>query len=176
MRLSLFFTISLLFALSVGGIAAEDAYKLVNEIPIGGEGGWDILTIDSAARRLYLSHATKVVVVDIDSNKVVGEIADTPGVHAFVPLPELGRGFSSNGKENKSSMVDLQTLKTVTKIDTGESPDAIAYDADHREVCVFDHRGKSATVIDANAPKVTATIPLDGQPEFGVWDKAAGRI
>ena len=95
MRLSLFFTISLLFALSVGGIAAEDAYKLVNEIPIGGEGGWDILTIDSAARRLYLSHATKVVVVDIDSNKVVGEIADTPGVHAFVPLPELGRGFSS---------------------------------------------------------------------------------
>src|SRR5438477_10480145 len=89
---------------------AEGLYKFVNEIPIGGEGGWDILTIDSAAHRLYLSHATKVLVVDIDSDTVVGEIADTPGVHAFVAVPDLGRGFSSNGKENKSSVVDLKTL------------------------------------------------------------------
>src|SRR3954469_4843983 len=78
---------------------ADDVYKLLNQIPIGGEGGWDILTVDSTARRLYLSHATKVVVVDIDANKVVGEIADTPGVHAFMAVPELGVGFSSNGKE-----------------------------------------------------------------------------
>src|SRR6266576_6840224 len=156
MRLSLFFTISLLFALSVGGIAAEDAYKLVNEIPIGGEGGWDILTIDSAARRLYLSHATKVVVVDIDAGKVVGEIADTPGVHAFLPVPEMGIGFSSNGKENKSGVVDLQTLRTIAKIDTGNSPDAIAYDGAHHEVYIFNHRGNSVTVIDAKTKKGSA--------------------
>src|SRR3954469_22116293 len=86
-------------AIALQSAVAADAYKLLNEIPIGGEGGWDILTVDSAARRLYLSHATKVVVVNIDANKVVGEIADTPGVHAFMAVPELGVGFSSNGKE-----------------------------------------------------------------------------
>ena len=93
------------FLLAIGcGIAlqsaiamAGDAYKLLTEIPIG---GWDILMVDPAARRLYLSHATKVVVVDIDANKVVGEIAELPRVHAFVAVPELQRGFSSNGKEN----------------------------------------------------------------------------
>src|SRR6202040_2803787 len=92
---------------------AEDAYKFLNQIPIGGEGGWDILTIDSAASRGYLSHATKVVVVNLNKNAVAGEIADTPGVHGFVSVPELQRGFSSNGKESKSSVVDLRTSKTV---------------------------------------------------------------
>src|SRR5216110_2852761 len=104
-------------ALALQNAAAGDAYKFLNEIPIGGEGGWDILTVDSTAKRLYLSHATKVVVVDTEKNSVAGEITDTPGVHAFVPAPELERGFSSNGKENKSSVVDLQTLKTISKID-----------------------------------------------------------
>ena len=83
--------------------AGDDAYRFVTQIPIGGEGGWDIVTLDSGARRLYLSDATKVVVVDIDASKVVGEIPDTPGVHAFLAVPELQRGFSSNGKENKVS-------------------------------------------------------------------------
>jgi YVTN family beta-propeller protein len=155
---------------------ADDAYKFLNEIPIGGEGGWDILTIDSAAGRLYLSHATKVVVVDLNKNAVVGEIADTPGVHAFVPVPEVGRGFSSNGKESKSSVVDLTTLKTVSKIDTGQSPDAIVYEPRHGEVYVFNHRGNSATVIDAKTATVSATIELGGSPEFAAVDEGAGRV
>src|SRR5437868_8731424 len=111
-----------------GAAAANQPYQFLTEIPIGGEGGWDILTVDSAASRLYLSHATKVVVVDLNKNAVVGEIADTPGVHGFVAVPELQRGFSSNGKESKSSVVDLKTLKTFSKIDTGESPDAVVYE------------------------------------------------
>src|SRR5437588_10417045 len=87
----------------VCGIAfGSEQYQFVKEIPIGGEGGWDILTVDSTANRLYLSHATKVVVVDLNKNAVVGEIADTPGVHGFVAVPELQRGFSSNGKEATS--------------------------------------------------------------------------
>jgi YVTN family beta-propeller protein len=176
MRFSNLWVIGLFLVLCSGNVFAEQPYKFVNEIPIGGEGGWDILTIDSTARRLYLSHATKIAVVDIDANKVVGEIGDTPGVHAFLAVPELNRGFSSNGKENKSSVVDLQTLTTTAKIDTGNSPDAIAYDAAHHEVYVFNHRGNSATVIDAKTVKVTATIPLDGIPEFGVSDDGAGRI
>lgn len=155
---------------------AEDAYKFVNEIKIGGEGGWDILTIDSAASRLYLSHATKVVVVDLNKNVVAGEIADTPGVHGFLAVPEFQRGFSTNGKENKSSVVDLATLKTISKVETGESPDAIVYEPHRKEVYVFNHRGNSVTVLDPKTATVAATIPLDGNPEFAAVDENAGRI
>jgi YVTN family beta-propeller protein len=151
-------------------------YHFVTEIPIGGEGGWDILTIDSAASRLYLSHATKVVVVDLRKNAVAGEIADTPGVHGFVAVPEIQRGFSSNGKESKSSVVDLTTLKTVSKIDTGPNPDAIVYEPRHGEVYVFNHTGNSVTVINAKAATVSATIQLGGNPEFATVDENAGRV
>ena len=159
-----------------GAAAANQPYQFLTEIPIGGEGGWDILTIDSPANRLYLSHATKVVVVDLNKNAVVGEVADTPGVHAFVAVPEFQRGFSSNGKEAKSSVVDLITLKTISKIDTGQSPDAIVYEPRHREVYVFNHTGNSATVIDAKSATVSATISLGGSPEFAAVDEKAGRI
>ena len=79
---------------------------------VGGEGGWDYLSVDQDARRLYVSHATKVVVIDIDKDAVVGEIADTPGVHGIAIAPKLGLGFTSNGRENKASIFDLKTLKT----------------------------------------------------------------
>src|SRR3984893_11128454 len=157
-------------------VVAQEPYKFLSEIPIGGEGGWDILTIDSAASRLYLSHATKVVVVDLNKNNVAGEIGDTPGVHGFVAVPELQRGFSSNGKESKSSVVDLATLKTLSKIDTGESPDALVYDSKHGEVYIFNHRGNSVTVIDAKQAKSIATIPLGGGPEFAAVDSTADRV
>src|SRR5713101_5717201 len=154
-----------LIAFSCGTAIAQESYKFLTEIPIGGEGGWDILTIDATASRLYLSHATKVVVVDLNRNRVAGEIADTPGVHGFVAIPELQRGFSSNGKESKSSVVDLATLKTVSKIDTGESPDDLVYKPRRHEVYIFNHTGNSATVIDAKTADVSGTIPLGGSPE-----------
>ena len=165
-----------LIAFCEATIVAQEPYKFLNEIPIGGEGGWDILTIDPAASRLYLSHATKVVVVDLNKNAVVGEIADTPGVHAFAPVPKLERGFSSNGKESKSSVVDLKTLSTTSKIDTGESPDAIVYEPRRGEVYIFNHKGNSATAVDAKEAMVVTTIPLGGSPEFAAVDETAGRI
>jgi YVTN family beta-propeller protein len=172
---SILLAVGCLLAL-LNAAVAEQSYKLVQEIPIGGEGGWDILTIDSAAHRLYLSHATKVVVVDLDKNAVAGEIADTPGVHAFMAVPELNRGFSANGKENKSSVVDLTTLKTIEKVDTGKNPDAIAYEPAKGEVYIFNHSGTSVTVIEAKSAKVVSTIELGGTPEFAVADGAAGRV
>ena len=154
----------------------NELYQSAGEIPIGGEGGWDILTIDPTANRLYLSHTTKVVVVDLGKNSVIGEITDTPGVHAFVAVPALQRGFSSNGKEAKASVVDLRTLKTISKIDTGQSPDAVVYEPRHGEVYVFNHTGNSVTVINAKATTVSATIPLGGNPEFAAVDETAGRV
>jgi YVTN family beta-propeller protein len=161
----------------VCGIAfGGEQYQFVKEIPIGGEGGWDILTVDPSANRLYLSHATKVVVVDLAKSAVIGEISDTPGVHAFVAVPELQRGFSSNGKESKASVVDLKKLQTVSKVDTGANPDAIVYEPNRREVYVFNHTGNSCTVIDAKTASVVTTIQLGGTPEFAAVDEAAGRI
>ena len=172
---SMLFVIGYLLA-SVGAVVAEQPYQFITDIQIGGEGGWDILNIDAPAHRLYLSHATKVVVVDIDKNAVAGEIADTPGVHAFLPVPELKRGVSSNGKENKASVVDLATLKTVAKVDTGESPDAIVFEPKGGEIYVFNHRGNSVTVIEPKSAHVITTIALGGSPEFGVADSGAGRV
>ena len=170
------FIFSCLLVLISSTAPGNELYQSAGEIPIGGEGGWDILTIDNAARRLYLAHATKVVVVDLNKNAVVGEVADTPGVHGFVAVPELQRGFSSNGKESKSSVVDLTTLKTTSKIDTGQNPDAVVYEPRHGEVYVFNHTGNSVTVINAKAGTVSATIPLGGTPEFAAVDETAGRV
>lgn len=156
--------------------AADGPYRLVKAIPVGGEGGWDYASVDPAAKRLYVTHATKVVVIDTESNTVVGEVADTPGVHGFAVAPDLGRGFSSNGRESKASIVDLKTLKTLSKVDTGPNPDAILYEPQHKEVYAFNGNGKSATVFDAATGAVKATIPLPGKPEFAVVDVRAGRI
>jgi len=157
--------------------AAEPQYKLLKEIPIGGGSGWDYLNMDPVGRRLYVTHRTKVVVIDADADKIVGEIVDTPGVHGFVPVPDLKRGFSSNGQENKSSVVDLETLKTVMKVPTGANPDAILYEPKSGEVWTFNGRGQSATAFDAKTGKVVVdAIPLEGKPETGVADPDAGRV
>src|SRR5207244_6582865 len=94
-------------------VVAQESYKFLNEIPIGGEGGWDILMIDSAASRLYLSHTTKVVVVDLNKNAVAGEIAEAPGVQGFIAVPEFQRGFSSNGNKKYSIVDDLIKITSI---------------------------------------------------------------
>ena len=151
-------------------LAAATGYHILGEIQIGGEGGWDYLTADAAARRLYVSHATHVVVVDLDSNKVVGDIPDTPGVHGIAIAPELNRGFISNGRGNNVTIFDLKTLKATGTAATGENPDSIRYDAVSGRVFAFNGRSKSATAIDAKSGNVAATIPLPGKPEFSVAD------
>jgi DNA-binding beta-propeller fold protein YncE len=157
--------------------AADPQYKKLKEIPIGGGGGWDYLSVDSTNHRLYVSHGTKVVVIDLDQDKVTGNILDTPGVHGFVAVPELKRGFSTNGQENKSSIVDLETLKTLSKVTTGGNPDAVLYDPGTSEIYTFNGRGNSATAFDAKTGNVVAAeIPLSGKPETGVVDSEAGRV
>ncbi len=155
---------------------AEGPYRLLKEIPVGGEGGWDYLTVDSAGQRLYISHATKVVVIDISKDAVVGEITNTPGIHGIAVAADLGRGFTSNGRENKAGIVDLKTLQTLSKVETGQNPDAMLYEPAQQEVYMFNGRSQSATVIDAKSGKVTATIPLGGKPEFATVDPKAGRV
>ena len=161
-----------LFTLS--GMAAD--YHALKEIPIGGAGGFDYLTIDPASHRLFVSHGTKVVVIDLEKGTVTGEIADTPGIHGIALAPELKRGFTSNGREGKASIFDLTTLQTLSKVGTGANPDAILYEPGQQEVYTFNGKASSATVFEAKTGKVVATIPLAGKPEFAVCDVKAGRI
>jgi DNA-binding beta-propeller fold protein YncE len=159
------------------GLAAQDGpYHLVKEIPVEGDTGWDYLSVDAAAHRLYLSHGIKVVVIDTQTDAVVGTIEDTPGVHGFAVAADLGRGFTSNGRENTSSIVDLSTLKTLQKAQTGANPDAILYEPGRHEVYTFNGRGQSATVFDAKTGAIVATVPLGAKPESGVADPAAGKV
>jgi YVTN family beta-propeller protein len=165
-----------LFSLTVAVCRADGPYHLIKEIPVGGDGGWDALTVDSAAQRLYVSHAARVVVIDLAKDQVAGEITNTPGVHGIAVAPKLNRGFTSNGRENKVSIVDLKTLQTLSKVDTGTNPDAIFFEPGQNEVYAFNGRGQSATVIDAKSGKVVATIPLGGKPEFAEADPGAHRV
>jgi len=176
LRLPSLLALALLSTTFASPIFAVDAYHLIKEIPVGGDGGWDYLSVDAGARRLYVSHGNEVVVIDIQNNAVVGHIADTTGVHGLAVAPDLKRGFSTNGRENKSSMIDLTTLTTLSKIDTGANPDGMLYEPTQQEVYTFNGRGQSATVIDAKAGKVVATIPLGGKPEFAATDGKAGRV
>jgi DNA-binding beta-propeller fold protein YncE len=162
----------LLLLLATSLFAADD--KIVRRVHIGGEGGWDYVTVDSARRRLYQSHGDRVVVVDIDKQSVVGEIVDTPGVHGVALGPE--RGFVSAGKANAVVVFDRDSLKRLGEWKTtGENPDAILYDPHSRHLFTFNGRGKNATVFDANSGEVLATIDLGGKPEFAATDQR-GRV
>ena len=160
----------LIAAAAFAAFAASTGYHVIKEIKIGGEGGWDYPEIDSAARRLYLSHGNHVVVVDPDSGKVVGDIPDTPGVHGIQIAASLNRGFISNGRGNNVTIFDLKTLKTISQPKTGENPDDIRYEPKTDRVFTFNGRSNNATVIDAKTGMVVATIPVGGKPEFAVAD------
>jgi YVTN family beta-propeller protein len=168
MRKVITLTLAALFA--IGAFAAPTGWKIIKEIKIGGEGGWDYLTMDSAARRLYVSHNTHVVVVDPDAGKVVGDIPDTPGVHGIALVPALNRGFISNGRGNNVTIFDMKTLKTISQPATGMNPDDITYEPKSGRVFTFNGRSNDASVIDAKTGMVVATIPLGGKPEFAVAD------
>src|SRR6202795_3682026 len=164
-----------LLVAAVALAASGPGYKVANTYKVGGDGGWDYLTADSDARRLYISRGTHVMVIDADSGKSVGDIADTPGVHGIALAPELGRGFVSNGREGTVSIFDMKTLATSSKVKVGDNPDAILYDPATKRVFTFNGRSQDSTAIDAASGKVLGTIKLDGKPEFAASD-AKGEI
>ena len=157
-------------ALAVNSYAADSGYHIIKRLKVGGEGGWDYLTVHESARRLYISRSTHVMVIDMDTDKVVGDIPNTPGVHGIAVASELGLGFTSNGKTDTSTIFDLKTLKVFGEVKTGGNPDAIIYDSPSKKVFTFNGRSKNITVIDAAAKKVLSTIPLGGKPEFAATD------
>jgi DNA-binding beta-propeller fold protein YncE len=143
-------------------------YKVLDRYPVPGVGGFDYVMLDGPTRRLYISHATQVEVVDADNGKLVGTITDTPGVHGVAIASALKHGFTSNGRENKVSMFDPATLQLIKKIDVGKGPDGIYYDPGTKRVFTNNHGSHDITAIDAEKGEVVGTVKIEGDGEQAV--------
>ena len=177
---------SILVALLAGATFASDAvaaqgrkggrdqakpYRVLQKIPIAGDGGYDYLYLDEPAKRLYVSHGSEVAVLDANSGAIIGVLAGLAGVHGISVVPEIGKGFITNGKSGTVTVFDPKTLKSTSEIrSTGKNPDALTYDPASHRLFVFNHSSGQVTVIDPATNVVTATLDVGGTLEFGRAD------
>ena len=155
---------------TLAAVAAGADYKVVKTWKLGGDGGWDYLTVDSDGHRLFIARATRVMVIDTESGKQIGEIPDTPRVHGVALVPDLGQGFTSNGGEDTVSVFDLKSLAVEKKIKVGNGPDAIVYDPFSKRVFTFNAKSHDTTAVDASKGEVAGKVDLGGKPEFATTD------
>jgi DNA-binding beta-propeller fold protein YncE len=161
---------------SLAHAAAGSPYVLQRQFVLGGPGGWDYMTVDSAAGRLFISRGDRVLVMNVQDGSLGGTIADTQGVHGIALAPDLGKGFTSNGRADTVTVFDLASLAPLGTIAvTGHNPDAILYDKSSRHVYTFNGRSQDISVIDPLKGNIVATLPAGGKPEFAATDNA-GRI
>jgi YVTN family beta-propeller protein len=165
----------LIGSLFASALLAATSYKVVKSIPVGGNGGWDYLAADSQNRRLYVSHATEVDVLNLDTGAMVGKIPNTNGVHGIAIADNLHRGFVSDGRDNQVTIVNLKTLAVISTVKTGAHPDGILYDPFSQRVFTFNGGSNDTTAIDAATGKVAGTVALGGRPEFPATD-AQGNV
>lgn len=160
----------LLCALSCNASSAE--FAVLHKFAIAGDGGWDYLTIDAATNRLFIARGDRVQVVDVGDGSVKGEVVGTPGVHGVALAAELGKGYTSNGRDHSITVFDLASLTVLAKIDTpaGENPDAIVYDAASHRIVAFNGRSRTASIVDATRDRLVATVALRGKPESAAAD------
>ncbi len=172
--LRLWLTFGLGAGLTTAGVAdaaAAPNLQVLQHWKLGGAGGWDYLTMDSAKKRLFISRATRVDVISVESGKLIGSIPDTQGVHGIALAPSLNRGFTSNGRANTVTVFDLDTLKVIQEVKvSGRNPDAILYEPSGKHVFTFNGASKDVTVLDASSLAVVATIPVPDKPEFAAQD------
>jgi DNA-binding beta-propeller fold protein YncE len=169
-RRALLVCVSVLLASAILS-AGPSGYHVAKTLKLGGDGGWDYLTVDAKTRRVYISRGTHVMVVDADTGTVVGDIPNTNGVHGIAIAPDMDKGFVSDGRDNTVTIFDVKTLKILGTAATGKSPDAIIYDPASKRVFTFNGSSKDATAIDAKTGTVAGTIPLGGKPEFAAADE-----
>ena len=165
-------TIAALLCLQLPLVALAGDYTLKAAHVLGGEGGWDYLSCDEETGRLFIARGDRVQVVDPASGRLLGEIADTPGVHGVALARDLGKGYTSNGRDGSVTVFNLKTLRRLAKVSlpSAENPDFIAYDTFSRRIFAFNGRSHNASVVDADTDRVVATISLSGKPEAAVSD------
>jgi DNA-binding beta-propeller fold protein YncE len=168
---SVLFVCVLVLLASLALAAGSSGYHVAKKTVLGGDGGWDYLTVDAKARRIYISRGTHVMIVDADSAAVVGDIPGTNGVHGIAIAYDMDKGFISDGRDNNVTIFDTKTLKVLGTAPAGKNPDAIIYDPASKRVFAFNGSSKDATAIDAKTGTVAGTIPLGGKPEFAAADE-----
>lgn len=165
-------TILLCALTTIGTYAQTSNFQLIKKTVIGGEGGWDYLSVDSENRRLYISHSTQVEVLNADTHERIGVIPELKGVHGVIAVPSAGRGITTNGRSNTATIFDLKTLKPIVELPTGKNPDALLYDSFSKRVFIFNHSDVTTTAIDIVEGKVVGTIDLGGSAlEAGASDE-----
>jgi DNA-binding beta-propeller fold protein YncE len=157
------------FALAALCMAADaPGFKVTKRFPVPGDGGFDYVTFDASSNRVYASHGTEVDVLDADSGKLLGKVADTPGVHGIAIIPELHRGFTTNGAESTVSVFDTNTFQTIKKITVDKDPDFVFYDAHSKRVLVCHGDAAAITAIDPEKETVIGKVALGGGAEATV--------
>ncbi len=167
-------TVLLASCLTANNVMAQksESFSLIKKTVVGGEGGWDYLSVDSKNQRLYVSHSTQVEVLKADTHEKIGSIPNLKGVHGVIAVPKSGRGITTNGRSNSATIFDLKTFAPIVEVTTGKNPDALLYDNFSDRVYIFNHSGGDATVVDISTGKVTGTIVLGGEGvEAGVSDE-----
>jgi YVTN family beta-propeller protein len=170
-RRGLFVCLIILSSCAASRAQSKPGYHVIKQVKLGGEGGWDYLTFDQKGNRLFISRGTHVMVVDADTGNVLGDIADTQGVHGIAVVDEFGKGYTSNGRANTVTVFDLKTLKVLKQVPVGQNPDAILYDPASKRVFTFNGRSGDATAIDAKSDTVAGTVALGGKPETATSDE-----
>src|ERR1700741_4120842 len=155
----------------LGSLAsAATNYQLLKKVPVPGAGGWGYVIVDESARRVYITHATQVDVMDADSLAIVGTIQNTPGAHGVAIATEFGRGYITAGKSDSVIPFDLKTLKTFPEIKVGKKPDAIIYEPLTKRLYVMNGERGSISVLNAADGSVAGTIDFGGGPGYGASD------
>src|SRR5712692_3657329 len=170
MRYKSGFLVIVVVLAAFSALGASSGYHLLKKVALTGTGGWDYVTVDAAARRVYIAHATQIEVLDADTNEPVATILDTPGVHGVAVASEFGRGFITAGKADAVIIFDLKTLKATGQVKVGKKPDAIIYDPATKRVFAMNGDSDSSTAINAADGTVVGTVELGGGPEFPVAD------
>ena len=151
-------------------LSSSKKYHLIKTIPLGGEGGWDIVTSDEQARRIYITHNNEVDILDADSGVVLGKVDGIHGAHGVALVHEYNKGFITSGKSNEVTVFDLKTFQSLQTISAGNKPDVIIFEPVSKKVFAFNSEGHSVSVINPKDNTVLHTIELDGAPEYAVAD------
>lgn len=156
------------FSTNIFAQTNSSGIRLIKKTIIGGEGGWDYVTVSELERRVYLSHNNQVEVINADTHEKIGTIINLKGVHGICAVPAINKGYITNGKGNNVTVFNLKTLEAISEIPAGTNPDALMYDKYSNRVFIFNNDSKNISVIDVTTDKVIRTLDLGGNPEAGV--------
>ena len=153
---------------AAASLAAQSTYKITHTYPLGGDGSWDYVVPDPPHHRVFVARQTRVMVIDQDTGKLLGEVTGINGAHGTAIAEATGHGFATSGNDQSVVMFDLKTYQPLGRIPAAEDADAILYDASSNRVFTLNGDAHSSTVIDPKAGKLITNIALGGKPEYGV--------